>query len=371
MTRPSFRRSLRFDNLETRELLSGVTAGPTAQQQYMLELINQARMNPQAAAQRYTSNLNPDVQATVNYYKVDLNAVKQAIASTPAKPPLAWSPSLASAAQGHSNDMAANQYQSHTGSDGSSSDQRIQNAGYSKASSTGENAFAYAKSADEAMQAFLIDWGVSDSGHRRNLLQGNVSTQNAFKEVGIGIASAPAGSKVGPLVITQDFGSQTNSPAQVVGVVYSDNQNSGTYQIGEGQGGVQIDATNLATGQTSSTQTWASGGYQIPLSPGNYQITASQNGTVIKTVPVTIGADNIDQDFVTNRPWDGRSRDQVVGSLSPVAKARAAVASIAAPAPAPAPVATPTPVVARAQTPFVSYAPKFGSGWTAWKAPMA
>ena len=51
MTRPRFRRSLRFDNLETRELLSGVTAGPTAQEQYMLELVNQARTNPQAAAE--------------------------------------------------------------------------------------------------------------------------------------------------------------------------------------------------------------------------------------------------------------------------------------------------------------------------------
>ena len=92
MTRPSFRRSLRFENLESRELLSGMTAGPTAQEQYMLELVNQARMNPQAAAVRVTSNITPDVQSTLNYYNVNLNAAKQAIANSPAKPPLAWNP---------------------------------------------------------------------------------------------------------------------------------------------------------------------------------------------------------------------------------------------------------------------------------------
>src|SRR5208337_1859616 len=101
MTRRSFRRSLRFDNLETRELLSAVTAGPTPQEQYMLELVNQARMNPQAAAQQFTSNLSPDVQATLSYFNVDLNATMQAIANSPAKPPLAWNADLASAAQAH------------------------------------------------------------------------------------------------------------------------------------------------------------------------------------------------------------------------------------------------------------------------------
>ncbi len=229
MTRPSFRRSLRFENLETRQLLSGMTPGPTAQEQYMLELVNQARMHPQAAATQFTSNLTPDVQATLNYYQVDLNAVEQAIASSPAKPPLAWNPSLASAAQAHTEDMVANQYQSHTGSDGSTADQRMQQAGYTDASSTGENAYAYATSVDEAMQAFLIDWGVPDSGHRRNLLQANVSTSSAFTDTGIGIAStSTSNSTVGPMVITEDFGSQPNTLAQLVGVVYSDPTNTGS-----------------------------------------------------------------------------------------------------------------------------------------------
>src|SRR5208283_5439927 len=318
MTRPNFRRSLRFENLESRELLSGGIAAPTAQEQYMLELINQARMNPQAAAVRVTSNLTPDITSTLAYYNVDLNATEQAIASAPAKPPVAWNPDLAAAAQAHSQDMATNQFQSHTGSDGSTPDQRMQQAGYTNASSAGENAFAYATSIDEAMQAFLIDWGVSDQGHRRNILQPDVSSSNAYQSVGIGIATT-TNSTVGPLVITQDFGSQPNQPAELMGVAYYDNQHTGMYEIGEGQGGVQIDATNLTTGQTTSTQTWSTGGYQIALNPGQYQITASVNGTVFQTLAVTIGTQNVEQDFVLSNTWDGRSRDQVINSLVPAA----------------------------------------------------
>src|SRR5271165_2183555 len=393
MPRPSFRRSLRFENLESRELLSGGIAAPTDQEQYMLELINQARMNPQAAAVSVTSNLTPDVSATVAHYSVNLNATEQAIASAPPKSPLAWNPDLAAAAQAHSQDMATNQFQSHTGSEGSTPDQRMQQAGYTNASSTGENAFAYATSIDEAMQAFLIDWGVPDAGHRRNILQPDVSSSDAYQSVGIGIATTTNNSTVGPLVITQDFGSQPNQPAQLVGVVYYDNQHTGMYEMGEGQGGVQIDATNLATGQTTSTQTWSTGGYQIALSPGQYQITASVNGTVFQTLPVTIGTQNVEQDFVLSNTWDGRSRDQVINSLVPSGTTSQPVPSATTSQPVPSattsqpvpsattsqpvpsattsqpvPSATTSQPTAPVSTPSVSPLPTFSGSWTFWQA---
>ncbi|MGO8901518.1 MAG: CAP domain-containing protein [Isosphaeraceae bacterium] len=379
MPRPSFRRSLRFENLESRELLSGGIAAPTNQEQYMLELINQARINPQAAAVRVTSNLTPDILSTLAYYNVDVNATEQAIASTPAQPPLAWNPDLAAAAQAHSQDMATNQFQSHTGSDGSTADQRMRQAGYTNASSTGENAFAYATSVDEAMQAFLIDWGVSDQGHRRNILQPGVPSSNAYQSVGIGIASTTPNSTVGPLVITQDFGSQPNQPAEVVGVAYYDNQNTGMYEIGEGQGGVQIDATSLTTGQTTSTQTWSTGGYQIALSPGQYQITASVNGTVFQTLPVTIGNVNVEQDFVLSNTWDGRSRDQVINSLVPSATTSQPTASVSTPAATTSqptasvstPAATTSQPTASVSTPSVNPLPTFSGSWTSWQAQVA
>src|SRR5579883_1508081 len=104
MTRPTFRRTLRLERLESREVLSG--GGPSAQAQYMLELINLARTNPAAMADRVTSNLDADVIATVNYFNINLQDVRNQLASTPAKPPLAWNDQLAQAAQGQSQDQA-------------------------------------------------------------------------------------------------------------------------------------------------------------------------------------------------------------------------------------------------------------------------
>ena len=101
MTRLKNRRSLRFENLESRNLLSIMGATPNDQEQYMLELINQARTNPQAAAQRLTSSIDPELQNTLNYYHVDVNQLAKEIASAPIKAPLAWNSDLAAAAQAH------------------------------------------------------------------------------------------------------------------------------------------------------------------------------------------------------------------------------------------------------------------------------
>ncbi len=356
MTRPKFRRSLRFEHLESRQLLSATT--PTADEQYMLQLVNAARMNPQAAAQRISSNVTPDIQSTLNYYHVDLNATLQAIANSPAKPPLAWNPNLADAAQAHSQDMANTKVQSHAGSDGSTINSRIQQSGLNNTSSVGENAYTYATSVDEAMQAFLLDWGVSDQGHRRNLLQANVSSDNAFTDVGIGLVNTGS-SSFGPLVVTQDFARQNNAQAQLLGVVYSDNQHTNFYAPGEGQSNVRIDATNLATGVNYTAMTQAAGGYQMPLPAGRYQVTASINDKVIQTVQLSIGTQNVEQDFVTSNAWDGRSRQQVINSVMPAPPAPST------PAPAPStPAPTPTPV------PTSTSSSDMGS-WTSWKANMA
>ncbi len=125
-----------------------------------------------------------------------------------------------------------------------------------------------ASSVMESMQAFLMDWGVPSDGHRINIQQPGVSPQNAYTSVGVGIVQTSASNpSFGPMVITQDFGSQANTQAQVVGVAYNDTAGTGFYLPGEGEGGVQIDAVNLQTGAVSSTQTWGSGGYELLAGP--------------------------------------------------------------------------------------------------------
>ena len=121
----------------------------------------------------------------------------------------------------------------------------------------------------------------------------------------------------GPMVITQDFGSQANTQAQVVGVAYNDNAGTGFYLPGEGQGGVQIDAVNLQTGAVSSTQTWGSGGYELSLAPGQYRIIASLNDTVIQTSNVTVNNLNIEQDFILTNTWQGGTREAAIAAAQP------------------------------------------------------
>ena len=82
---------------------------------------------------------------------------------------------LTLAAQRHADDMAANNYFSHTGRDGSNAGTRISRAGYAWRT-WGENiAWGYAN-----WTAALNGWKNS-SGHRRNMLN------RAFVHVGLGV----------------------------------------------------------------------------------------------------------------------------------------------------------------------------------------
>ncbi|MGX1672908.1 CAP domain-containing protein [Streptomyces sp. NPDC055400] len=101
--------------------------------------------------------------------------------------PLTMNAKLTKAAQDHSKDMASHRNMSHTGSDGSSPDDRITRAGYSW-SSYGENV-AYGYSTPEKVMAAWM----SSPGHKRNILD------CSFKEIGIGLAQPDS-------YWTQDFG---------------------------------------------------------------------------------------------------------------------------------------------------------------------
>jgi cysteine-rich secretory family protein len=297
---------------------------------------------------------------------------------------VAWNADLANAAQGQSQYMADNQIQSHTGANGSTPQQRMTAAGVNNITSSAENAYAYASSPEEAMEAFLIDWGVPSDGHRINIQQPGVAPQNAFTEAGVGIVQTnPNNSAFGPMVITQDFASQANTQPQLVGVAYSDTSGTGFYQPGEGQGGVQIDAVNLQTGQVLSTQTWASGGYELSLPAGQYQIIASLNDGVIQTANVTITNVNVEQDFVLSTTWQGGTRESAIAAAQPqpVVAAPTPQPVVVAPTPQPVVVApTPQPVSSQLQSstpewivtlpnqPTTSAASLLASSWSAWNA---
>jgi uncharacterized protein YkwD len=99
--------------------------------------------------------------------------------------PLSHNPQLGAAAENHSHDQAKNNYLGHTGSDGSSIQQRIQRAGYADPRAWGENVAAGYPSASDAFQG----WKTSP-GHDANMLGAQ------FTEIGIGRAYN-AGSRYG------------------------------------------------------------------------------------------------------------------------------------------------------------------------------
>jgi hypothetical protein len=341
MTRMSVRHRPLMENLESRQVLS--SGGPTAEAQAMLEMVNAARSNAGATIDRLTTKLDDQTVRTLDYYKVNLQAEKQAISAITPRAPLAWSDQLASAATAHSQDQAEKGFQSHTGSDGSSSGDRIARTGF-VASATSENAYAYSGSVDDSMRAFLIDWGVDSKGHRNNLLQTNPADKS-FDEIGLGIVkTSKAG--FGPLVVTQDLARSDSDKSQVLGVVYDDKNGNNFYTPGEGAADVTIQAKNVATGQVSKVQSWDSGGYQMPLDPGTYQVSATDGSKVIGTKAVSIQSSNVKVDFRVDQ-----AQPAAAASSQPVAAAKPVTMVIS---PILSQSAVVTPVSTAAVTPSVT-----------------
>ena len=336
MSRRTLRQAPTLEQLEIRQVLSG-GVGTTNAQQYALEVINLVRTNPAAAGQTFTANLSPDIQATLSKYGLSAQGLQSELDSAKAQPPVAWSDSLARSATSQSQYEAANGVQTHTGANGSNLSDRITAAGYGNFKTAGENTYAYAESVDEAMQSFLFDWGQGngDHGHYNNLVQPGTSAGDSYRDVGVGLVTTPTTNGVGPLVITQDFGSQPGEAPQVVGSVFKDAAGTRFYAEGEGQGGVTIDAVNQSTGQDYQALTGASGGYQVPVAPNaDYKVTATQDGQVVATQGVHVSADNVQVEF----PLDPSATPPAQAPVQVQAQVQAP-----APTPAPAPVATPAP----------------------------
>lgn len=103
-----------------------------------------------------------------------------------------WNSKLFNAAAAHSADMASKNYFSHTGSDGSSSSQRITAAGYAW-SAVGENISAGQDTVAQTMTGWL-----NSPGHCANIMRAN------YTEVGASCASSSSSSY--PSYWTMDLG---------------------------------------------------------------------------------------------------------------------------------------------------------------------
>jgi uncharacterized protein YkwD len=98
-------------------------------------------------------------------------------------PALSMNSSLMTSAGSHSDDMALNNYMSHTGSDGSTAWQRMQRAGY-VGRWGGENIWVGYSS---GTPADAMTWWMNDAPHRDNILG------QYYKDIGVGYAYCATG----------------------------------------------------------------------------------------------------------------------------------------------------------------------------------
>jgi hypothetical protein len=247
---------------------------PTAEEQYLLELINRARANPAAEGRRLAITTDPDIVTAMRYYHITGASLVRDFTNYPAKPPLAFHPSLIQSARAHSTDMAVHNFQDHRGSDGSTFPSRLLAAGYSGGIDMNESIYAYALSPDQGHASFVIDWGVASLAHRKIMFN---YVGSVFNEIGIGLVRASG--QVGPWVLTQDYGLR-RPVSYIVGVVYRDKDHNGFYSVGEGIKGVTI----MPDSGMYYTVTSTSGGYALPLSSTNGMVTLTYSGDVLTNI---------------------------------------------------------------------------------------
>jgi len=232
---------------------------PSPEGQLALELINRARMDPVGEAARQGIDLYEGVESGD-------------ISGEPVQP-LAMNALLIQAAGSHSEEMLDNDYFAHDSLDGSKPWERITAAGYDWYT-VGENiAGRFYSSCYMAVQAVVeqmhsdlfVDSGISGRGHRVNMLKPD------FREAGIGMAKGQYTQYPCSYLETTDFGlGWSNSGPFVLGVVFTDLNHDGEYDIGEGRGGVTI----TVQGTDDYTVTASAGGFAIPLNAGSYRLVA-------------------------------------------------------------------------------------------------
>ncbi|NEY88972.1 CAP domain-containing protein [Tabrizicola oligotrophica] len=218
----------------------------SAAEQYMLELINRARLDPLGEAQRLGISLNDGLEAG------RLGSAPRGV--------LAFEGALEQAAIGHSQWMLATDTFSHTGINGSTPSARALAAGY-QGGGVGENISWWGTTGTLNLEAAIARQHASlflSPGHRLNILEASYRDIGLAQEAG---QFSYNGTTYNASMVTQNFGAQAGV-FHVTGVVYDDNDGDRFYSIGEGRGGASFASAGNAT--TSA----AAGGYALDVVEG-------------------------------------------------------------------------------------------------------
>jgi serralysin len=250
----------------------------TAAEQYLLELINRARLDPAGEAARYGIDLNAGLAAGT--------------ISTASKQVLAPNALLENAAIGHSQWMLAADVFSHTGSGGSQPWDRAAQAGYGW-SGVGENISWRGSTGtldlNAAIAAHHQSLFLSTTGHRQNMLNGSYQEIGIAQEYG---SFTQSGRSYNSSMLTELFGRPAAPSVVVTGVFYTDTDKNGFYSIGEGAAGARLSIDG------NSTLSAAAGGYALAVQQGAGLMVSGQVGTLSYQFAMAQATGNVKVDIV-------------------------------------------------------------------------
>ncbi len=261
--------------------------GLSAAEQYLLELINRARLDPQAEANRYGVSLNSGLQ-------------NGTIDGT-AKQVLAPNAQLESAAVDHSKWMLSADTFSHTGSGGSNPGERMTSAGYQFSGSwTWRENLAWTGSTGTVSLSRAIEQHheglYRSAGHRANTFAEDI------REVGLAQVAGKftyQGNTYNASMLTEKF-AKSGGDVYITGVAYNDNDGDWFYSIGEGRQSVKI----IADGENDTTT--GSGGYAVAVGKADKMAVKVVNGTATwATLDIDTSDGNAKLDVVrgSNNRW--------------------------------------------------------------------
>lgn len=253
----------------------------SAAEQYLLELINRARLDPLAEAAGFGISLNQGLAAGA------INGQ--------AKQVLTLNSLLNTSATAHTMWMLEEDIFDHTGEGGSQPDDRMVDAGY-LGSNFGENlalvgssgAITVEGSIDELFENLFLS-----AAHRVQTLF------TAFREVGLGaeLGQFTQGPNTfNAAALTENFGLRGDLRF-VTGVIYQDLDNDDFYTIGEGVAGVTFSA------QGKSAVSSGPGGYGLGLTSASAVTVTGQSGSLAFSLSVDTRAGNVKLDLVDNKTF--------------------------------------------------------------------
>ena len=246
-------------------------------EQYLLELINRARLDPAAEAARFGISLNAGLGAgTIS------SATKQVLAP---------SAQLEQAAVLHSQWMLDNDVFSHTGAGGSSPGSRITAQGYTWFAVAENIGVVWSSGAITVEGSIdnLYEGLFRSQDHRINTLNGTYSEMGAGAEAGIYQGH-------NAVMLTEDFGAR-NTGHFLTGVAYKDADNNKFYCMNEGTAGVVFTA-----GATSAT-TAAAGGYGLQAGSGAAVAVSGHQGGLNFSLTVDMQPGNVKLDLVSGNTF--------------------------------------------------------------------